>query len=218
VDHAPVRDRPSPRPDRALYSRDRRLLAGLLCLAGALAGCGSSSGGGPSKAQLAAADAVRPAAPGASLVIAQPATVIYRPPGSNASGRRLRIVVESIHRGRISDLKGLQLDADQRGAAPEYVKVEITNLGPGALSGADDNDGLPDSLMGIDNAGNQQAALTFIIGSFAPCDDKDVPDPLKPRQTYTTCLTFVVPRGITKVAYTGTQAYVESPVTWKTPT
>jgi hypothetical protein len=152
------------------------------------------------------------------LVVAQPATVIYRPPGSNASGHRLRIVVQSIHRGQVSDLKGLQLDADQKGAAPEYVRVEITNLGPGALSGADDNDGLPDSLMGIDHAGNQQAALTFIVGSLAPCDDKDVPDPLRPRQTYTTCLTFVVPHGITKVAYTGTQAYLESPVIWETPT
>jgi hypothetical protein len=212
-----VRDRPSQRPDRARHSRRDRLLAGLLCLAGALAGCGSSSDGGPSKAQLAAADAARPAAPGTSLVVAQPATVMYQPPGSNASGHKLRIVVESIHRGQISDLKGLQLDADQKGAAPEYVKVEITNLGPGALSDANDNDGLPDSLMGIDDTGNQQEALTFIVGSFAPCDDKDVPDPLKARQTYTTCLTFVVPHGITKVAYTGTQAYVESPVTWKSP-
>jgi hypothetical protein len=191
---------------------------GLLCLAGALAGCGSSSGAGPSDSQLAAADAARPATPGASFAVGQPATVIFRAPGSNASSHRLRVVVDAIHRGQISDLKGLGLDADQRGASPDYVKVEITNLGPGALSDADDNDGLPDSLMGIDSAGNQQAALTFIVGSFAPCDDKDVPDPFKSRQTYTTCLTFVVPHGITKVAYTGTQAYVESPVTWKTPT
>jgi hypothetical protein len=115
--------------------------------------------------------------------------VIYRPPGSSASGHRLRIVVQSIHRGQISDLNGLQLGADQRGAAPEYVKVEITNLGPGALSDAEGNDGLPDSLMGIDNTGNQQPALTFIVA-----------------------------HGITKVAYTGTQAYVESPVTWKPAT
>jgi hypothetical protein len=151
------------------------------------------------------------------LAVAQAATVTYAPPGAGGSGHKLRVVVQSIRRGAVSDLKGLQLDADQRGAAPEYVKVEITNLGPKPLSDGNDNDGLPDSLMGIDNTGNQQQALTFIVGNFAPCDDTDVPDPLKPRQTYTTCLTFVVPHGITKVAYTGTQAYVESPVTWKTP-
>jgi hypothetical protein len=213
-----VRGCPSQRPGRTRHTIDSRLLAAALCLAGALVGCGSSSGAGPSKAQLTAADAARTAAPGTSLVVAEPATVIYRPPGSDTSGHRLRIVVQSIHRGQISDLNGLQLDADQRGVAPEYVKVEITNLGPGALSDADGNDGLPDSLMGIDNTGNQQPALTFIVGSLGACDDKDVPDPLRSRQTYTTCLTFVVAHGITQVAYTGTQAYVESPVTWKTPT
>jgi hypothetical protein len=32
--------------------------------------------------------------------------------------------------------------------------------------------------------------------------------------SYNNCLTFLVPGGINKVAYTGTDAYISSPVTW----
>lgn len=139
----------------------------------------------------------------------------YQPVGSTVSSHKLRVVVQSVQQGPVSDLNGLQLGADQKDAAPDYVKVEITNLGPGGLSDSNNNDGLPNTLMGVDDAGNLQEQLTFIVGNFKPCDDKDVPDPLKPGQTYSTCLTFVVRHGITKLAYTGTQAYVDSPVTWK---
>jgi hypothetical protein len=33
-------------------------------------------------------------------------------------------------------------------------------------------------------------------------------------QSYDNCLTFLVPGGITKVAYSGTDDYISSPVTW----
>jgi hypothetical protein len=32
--------------------------------------------------------------------------------------------------------------------------------------------------------------------------------------SYDNCLTFLVPGGIGKVVYTGTDAYINSPVTW----
>ena len=40
------------------------------------------------------------------------------------------------------------------------------------------------------------------------------PNPMAPGSSFETCLTFLIPGGITKVAYTGTESYIEKPVTW----
>jgi hypothetical protein len=44
--------------------------------------------------------------------------------------------------------------------------------------------------------------------------DADTPNPLRAGQSFQTCLRYLPPGGITKVAYTGTNAYETSPVTW----
>ncbi len=66
----------------------------------------------------------------------------------------------------------------------------------------------------MDNTGNTEQSLT-IIGDFARCNDASSEKPIAPGQSLNTCLIFLVPGGITKVAYTGTEDYIGSPVTWK---
>jgi hypothetical protein len=70
------------------------------------------------------------------------------------------------------------------------------------------------SIAGVDDTGATQQS-TVTIGEFPRCEDKEPPKPFSRGKTVETCLIFLVPGGITKAAYTGTEAYVTSPVTWK---
>jgi hypothetical protein len=90
--------------------------------------------------------------------------------------------------------------------------VTLTNLGPGAInSEANDPTG---AIQGIDSTGEPQQDITFLFGSFPPCPSATLPNPIKAGKTIKTCLTFLVPGGITKVGYTGTQNYYDTPLTW----
>ena len=212
-------------------------LAGALGLALtlALAGCGSSSSSsgstaastssGSSAATAAPAAASTPAStstpaaaastglakPGASFAAGQTANVGYVDSSSqsNTPQTTLQVTVKSIEKGTLADFKNVQLDATAKAGLPEYVQVQIVNTGHKAAA----QDAIAADVQGIDNTGNTQSSLT-IIGDFARCNDTSTQAPLKPGQTLSTCLIFMVPGGITKVAYTGTNDYIDSPVTW----
>ena len=98
---------------------------------------------------------------------------------------------------------------DSTGAVMDGVKVTITNLGPGKVKTADAGA----DIQGVDSTGNTQQSVTF-IGDFPRCNDVSSDAPLSAGQTMHTCLTFLVPGGIKKVGYTGTEDYIGSPVTW----
>lgn len=150
------------------------------------------------------------AAPGTKLAVGSSATVRYTPLGApGAKPSTLKVTVESLDQGTLGDFKGIQLDATQKASLPTYVKVKVTNLGPSPI----DVDGTSAAIQGVDNTGNTQQSVTF-IGDFPPCPDHASTTPMGPGSSYDNCLTFLVPGGITKVAYTGTEAYVSSPVTW----
>jgi hypothetical protein len=150
--------------------------------------------------------------PGTALVIGQSATLLYSPPGASGSPTfKLMITVQSLKKSTLADFNGVQLNATQKAGTPDYVKVRITNVGAGALTGSADYPAVP--LEGVDNTGQTQQSLTF-IGDFPPCPDKAAPKPFSPGQAFDTCLTFLVPGGITKVAWNGTTSYLNSPVTW----
>jgi hypothetical protein len=123
------------------------------------------------------------------------------------------MTVESIKQGKLSDFNGVQLNASEKAGTPTYVQVQLTNLGPGSLN-ATGNDDPSASVQGIDDTGQEQDSITF-LGEFPRCPEKDTPKPFTQGQSLNTCLTFLVPGGIKKVAYVGTESYIRSPVTWK---
>lgn len=157
------------------------------------------------------------AAPGAKFAPGQSATVPYQiaeSNGTNGPTYRLSITVQSIERGTLADFDGIQLDAAQKASTPYYVRVRMTNLGPGTLKTSENDPA--GQIQGVDKTGQPQDSVTFLLGTFPRCPDNDTPGAFKDGQSFSTCLTFLVPGGITKVAYTGPpQSYYDSPVTWE---
>jgi hypothetical protein len=112
--------------------------------------------------------------------------------------------------GSMSDFKDVSLSGVPKGSIPTYVKVSITNLGPKTLNTSSSS---PDiDIQGV--VGNQLDDSVSIGGYFAPCPDADAPNPFKVGATYNTCLTFMDPGGISKVAYNGANEYLDNPVFW----
>ena len=151
------------------------------------------------------------AAPGAKLAVGQTAKVPFTPAGSTDKSKasNLQVTVQSFDKGSLSDFNGIQLDSGEKASTPVYVKVQVTNLGPGTI----DVDSSAAAIEGVDNTGNNQSSVTF-IGNFPKCPDAASTKPLATGKSYDDCLTFLVPGGITKVSYNGTSDYIGSPVTW----
>lgn len=199
-----------------------------VALAGGVAACGGSSSS-TSSASNAAAPATSStsaaasttatstsssggtAAPGTKLSIGQSAKVAFTPAGSTDKSKAstLQVTVQSFDKGSLSDFNGIQLDANEKASTPVYVKVHVTNLGPANI----DVDSSAAAIEGVDNTGNNQSSVTF-IGEFPKCPDAASTKPLATGKSYDDCLTFLVPGGITKVSYNGTNDYIDSPVTW----
>jgi hypothetical protein len=212
--------------DTAWYSfkRSAGIVLAAIGLAAGLAACGGSSSS--SSSQAAASPSATPtpastptkadsnassggsAAPGTKLTVGTSATVRYTPL-SHATPSTLKVTVQSLQKGTLDDFKGIDLDAAQKAATPVYVKVKVTNLGPGTI----DVDATSAAIEGIDSTGNTAQSVTF-IGTFPRCPDNQSTTQMHAGSSYNNCLTFLVPGGIDKVAYTGTDAYINSPVTW----
>jgi hypothetical protein len=155
------------------------------------------------------------AAPGASYALGQTAVVNFQ--STKANGKpgptaRLQLTVGSMTKGTLADFKGIQLDADEKASTPVYVKVKLKNLGPGPTNTDEDDPAV--SVQGIDDTGEAQDSVVF-YGDFPRCPDTATPQPFKVGESVSTCLTFLVPGGIKKVGFTGTDAYISNPVTWK---
>jgi hypothetical protein len=201
-----------------------------LALSVLVGACGGSSGSsGAASASSTAAGASTPSSatstssassgqatagvtkPGTGLSVGQTATVTYTPLTSSGNGkaRTVKITVASIRSGSAADLKALDVSGAPKGALPQYATVTVTNLGPLSI----DVDGTSDAIQGIDHSGNQQDPVS-IIGDFPPCDQNSATTPVAAGASFHTCLTYLVSGGITKVAWTGTDDYMNSPVTW----
>ena len=154
------------------------------------------------------------AAPGTSLKAGQSATVPFATTlksGKDGPTYKLNVDVESITKGSLADFNGIQLDATEKASTPYYVEVKITSLGPGTIASTDNDPAI--QVEGVDKTGQTQQSVTF-FGDFPKCDDKVAPKTMGVGSTFATCLTFLVPGGITKAAYTGTESYIDKPVTW----
>jgi hypothetical protein len=212
---------------------------GCLAVAGAIgilltiSGCGSSSStssGSTSAATTASTPASQstsspsttPAAaggttsPGTTLALGAPAIVDYKPGiKSNSPTYHLRVSVASITKAPAADLNGVELEKEQQGKAPYYVKLSITNLGDGNASA---EDGVPTAgLQAIDDRGQQGQELT-LLGAFRPCESGTQPKQFTRGVTYSTCQVYLVGGGgsIVKDEWTGSgDAYAEKPIVWK---
>ncbi|HEX4427857.1 MAG TPA: hypothetical protein VGG07_01500 [Solirubrobacteraceae bacterium] len=131
--------------------------------------------------------------------------------GKNGPTYKLSVQVESMDKGTLADFNGIKLDATEKASTPYYVKAKITNLGPGKIDTEDNDPGI--QIEGLDKTGETQQSVTF-FGDFPKCDEKSAPNPLAVGSSFETCLTFLIPGGITKVAYTGAESFIEKPVTW----
>lgn len=154
-------------------------------------------------------------APGTTLPMGQTVTLPFdttTSTGGNGPSYKLKVTVVSLKQGTLSDFNGIQLDSSEKASTPDYVRIAITNLGPGKIN--TENNDPTGAIEGVDHTGQPQDSVTFILGSFPPCPPATEPNPLAVGHTFRTCLTFLVPGGITKVAYTGTQSYYDTPLTW----
>ncbi len=181
----------------------------------ATAGASTAAPSSTATSTPASAPAGAVTAPGTKLAVGRTAIVAYKP-GSDFSNspakQRLQITVTSIAKGTLADFNGLKLDATQKAGTPFYVKVRIENVGPGDAAAGTDDPSV--DIEGLDSTGQTQQSVTF-LGTFPRCDDVSPPKLLTRGKSFATCLTFLVPGGITAAAYTGTSDYVSSPVTWR---
>jgi hypothetical protein len=120
---------------------------------------------------------------------------------SGASGPtyKLQVTVDSIKKGSLKDFNGIQLNSNEKASTPYYATVRITNVGPTSFNTSSNDPAI--SVEGVDDTGNTDTSVTC-FGTFPPCPDADTPNPLRAGQSFQTCLTYLVPGGITKVAYT----------------
>jgi hypothetical protein len=181
--------------------------------ASSAAGAGTSTAAATSSAATAGG-AGKTAAPGATFKAGQTATVGFETTtkaGKPGPSYKLNVNVLSITKGTLQDFNGIKLDASEKASTPYYVKVKITSLGPGKMTTASNDPAI--SVEGVDSTGQTQQSVTF-FGDFPKCDEAQTPNPLGEGKTFQTCLTFLVPGGIKRVAYTGTESYITKPVTW----
>jgi hypothetical protein len=174
----------------------------------------TSSAGATSTAAASSSAQGATAKPGASAKPGQAVTVGYSTTtkaGKPGPSYKLSVNITSIEKGSLSDFNGIKLDATEKASTPYYVKVSMTNLGPGKISTTDNDPAI--AVQGVDSTDQTQESVTF-FGDFPRCNEATTPNPLASGKSFTTCLTFLVPGGIKRVAYTGTEAYVTTPVTW----
>jgi len=155
------------------------------------------------------------ASPGAKFAVGQTATVAYKAASDfsdKPATQRVQVTVDSIVRGSLADFSGIKLDATQRAGTPFYVKARIKNVGPGDLAAGDNNPSV--EIEGVDHTGQTEQGVSF-IGDFPRCNEGSPPTPMTRGKSFDTCITFLVPGGITAAAYTGTSDYTNSPVTWR---
>ena len=145
-------------------------------------------------------------APGTDLAFGETATVQYSP--SQSLGSELAITVKDASLGRLSDLKGFNLDTDYKKNANYYfVHVKVENLGVGDLGGRD----VP--LNGVNEKDTLLPPVVF-QSAFEKCPSKRMPKPFVKGDNFSTCLVFLSPDkgALTAVSYRPTETY--DPITW----
>ncbi|HET7689748.1 MAG TPA: hypothetical protein VFK41_05190 [Nocardioidaceae bacterium] len=144
--------------------------------------------------------------PGTELSFGESGTVEYAPTQSLSTYVTFTVVDATL--GRLSDLKGFNLDTDYKKNANYYfVNVKIENVGDGDLGGRD----VP--LVGVNGEGTYLPPVVF-QSAFPKCPSKQLPKEFGNGAVLETCLVFLSPdKGELSAVSTLTDGTVEA-VTW----
>jgi len=145
-------------------------------------------------------------APGSALAFGETATVEYSP--NQKLDAVLSLTVKNATLGRLSDLKGFNLDTPyKRNANYYFVNVSAENDGDTQLGGRD----VP--LNGVNEVDTRLPPVVF-ESAFPRCPSEQLPKKFGHGDTFDTCLVFLAPdKGRLTAVSTLTDGTVE-PVTW----
>jgi hypothetical protein len=103
----------------------------------------------------------------------------------------LAVTAVSVEKAAITDLKGFNLDADEKATDPYYVTMKYRNTGKSAVSPYPFATGVSAKTSGGTN-------LRFFLDrpkDFPKCDEGDLPETLAPGAEYTGCGVYGAPAG-----------------------
>jgi hypothetical protein len=162
--------------------------------------------------------------PGTKLKFGEAATLVWVPPSLDLEGKsegpKLKVTVDSIEKGSISDFDEVELEGDEANSTPYYVQITIEALEEVDASIEDDADL---AVTAIDDRGQEQSSITF-LGEFSTCNDEQMPKPMKAGESFESCMAYLIPGGGSIVEAdwnNGLEAgngevtpYFEEPVVW----
>jgi len=146
---------------------------------------------------------------GSELAIGETASAIYRADRSRVSV--VDVTVSSVLRGSIGrDFTTFDLPEKVAEQTPYYVRVRVTNDGPGPLAGA------AVRVYALDSTATYFPA-TSLLGTLPACPGGPLPMPFAPQDTQTRCLLFLAPDGvrIQEIQLRPYEGY--DPVSWTVP-
>jgi hypothetical protein len=162
--------------------------------------------------------------PGTRLKVGEAANVAWIPPGQfepakTQNGIELGVTVTAIEEGSTGDLKNIELEPDEEGSTPFYVRLKMEAPTNASVPAEEDP---AYTFTAIDDRKEEQPSVTF-LGEFEPCNDVTVPHPFSGGASYETCLTYLMQGGgsIKEVRWNDgpakaneVSAYFEEPIVW----
>lgn len=156
----------------------------------------------PAQSQPAQSQSAAPAtgadgltSPGAHLAFGTNAIVGWVPQSEDGTGAhkgiKMQVTVESIKKGTLADFANVDLDAKEKKDTPYYVTLRLTELQSAPVP--QDSDPAI-TFTAIDDRGQDQESITF-LGTFQRCNEVSAPKTLVTGKSYTTCMTYLIPRG-----------------------
>jgi hypothetical protein len=147
---------------------------------------------------------------GDTLALGERAEVDYVEYGAaKETQSKLGASVLKVRKGKISDFKDFNLDADQRATVPYYVDAKFENLGDVALTRH-----LIEPTV-EDTDGQEYRAMTLVVlsGTFKPCPESS-DKKLGPGESFTGCSAILLPKGkeLERVRFEGD--VTKDPVFW----
>ncbi|MBM7053937.1 hypothetical protein [Streptomyces durocortorensis] len=110
----------------------------------------------------------------------------------------IRLKVKSLVRASEDDLDGVRLDGELKGKIPHYLTFEVSNTGKKKIPYA------YEAFRNLTLTGTDWTRGTPVTTSGPSSCEDSAPDTLAPGDSYTTCATYMVPKGIGALAVTHT--------------
>ncbi|GAA4939674.1 hypothetical protein GCM10023238_01650 [Streptomyces heliomycini] len=109
---------------------------------------------------------------------------------------KVRITVKSLVRGAEEDMRGARVDEELKGMVPHYLTFEVTNTSREKIPAAY----MVDSNFALNGTDWARGEKVYVSGGRPgggdlPCADT-APRTLAPGDSYTTCVTYVLPEGV----------------------